>query len=231
MIKIILVPGLLCTGQLFAKQISALKDEYDIHVANTFGINSILGMAQEIILNHRSKFVICGLSMGGYVAQMVAHLAPEKVLGMGLFSTSGRPDTEEKRKQRKALIQSSKRGKFKGVTSRLLPSLISTQAMENKRLVQEVMDMAVEVGQTNFILQQEAIMGRPDFRPFARNTNMPIEILVGELDQLTPISMAEELNGLFRDTNLSILTGVGHLSSMEAPDKVTNTIKRLVSRV
>jgi len=34
--------------------------------------------------------------MGGYVAQMVAHFAPEKVIGMGLFSTSGRADTPEK---------------------------------------------------------------------------------------------------------------------------------------
>ena len=230
MTKIILVPGLLCTKQLFSKQISALQDDYDIEVANTLGINSILGMAEEIILKHKTKFFICGLSMGGYVAQMVAHLVPDKVLGMGLFSTSGRADTDEKRKQRKALINTSKKGKFKGVTSRLLPSLLSAQAIENEHLVQEVMDMATEVGQTNFTLQQEAIMGRPDFRPYARDANMPIEILVGELDQLTPPFLAEELNSLFKDANLSILTGVAHLTSMEAPDDTNNVIKRLIRR-
>lgn len=97
MTKIILVPGLLCTKLLFDKQISALHKHYEIEVANTLGINSIVEMARVIISNQKSNFVICGLSMGGYVAQMVAHLAPEKVDGMGLFSTSGRADTKEKK--------------------------------------------------------------------------------------------------------------------------------------
>ena len=129
-------------------------------------MNSILDMAQNIVRNEPSEFVICGLSMGGYVAQMVAHLAPEKVIAMGLLSTSGRADTEEK-KQRRALIELSKLGKFKGVTPRLLPSLLSTKALKNDSLVQRVIEMAADVGQVNFSLQQEAIMGRPDFRPFA----------------------------------------------------------------
>ena len=79
MTKLILVPGLLCTKQLFEKQISALKYDYEIEVANTLGVNTIHEMAQEIISKQNSNFVICGLSMGGYVAQMVAHLAPEKM--------------------------------------------------------------------------------------------------------------------------------------------------------
>ena len=98
MTKLILVPGLLCTKLLFEKQISSLHNQCEIEVANTLGVNSIIGMAQEIISKQKSNFVICGLSMGGYVAQMVAHLAPEKVAGMGLFSTSGRADTTEKKR-------------------------------------------------------------------------------------------------------------------------------------
>ena len=231
MIKLILVPGLLCTKRLFETQISALKYDYEIEVANTLGVNTIHEMAQEIILKQNSNFVICGLSMGGYVAQMVAHLAPEKVIGMGLFSTSGRADTPEKKQQREALIELSKLGKFKGVTPRLLPSLLSAEALKNKSLVQDVMDMAAQVGQTNFTLQQEAIIGRPDFRPFANTAKMPVEILVGALDQLTPPALSEELNSLFQDSCLTVLSGIGHLSSMEAADDVTSIIKKLISRV
>ena len=231
MTKLILVPGLLCTKLLFEKQISSLHNQCEIEVANTLGVNSIIGMAQEIISKQKSNFVICGLSMGGYVAQMVAHLAPEKVVGMGLFSTSGRADTTEKKQQREALIELSKLGKFKGVTSRLLPRLLSPEAFKKEALVRDVMDMGIEVGQSNFTLQQEAIIGRPDFRPLAVAAKMPVEILTGELDQLTPPLLAEELHGLFEKSNLTVLPGIGHLSSMEAPDDVTNIIKRLISRV
>lgn len=231
MIKLILVPGLLCTRELFKDQIHALENICDIEIANTLGMSSISDMAQNIVRNQSSKFVICGLSMGGYVAQMVAHLAPEKVIAMGLLSTSGRADTEEKKKQRRALIELSKLGKFKGVTPRLLPSLLSTKALKNDSLVQNVIEMATDVGQANFMLQQEAIMGRPDFRPFAQYAKIPVEILVGDEDQLTPTYLSEELASLFSHSNLTILPHIGHLTSMEAPDQVTDVLRKLVSSV
>ncbi len=231
MTRLILVPGLLCTAQLFENQTNALKNICDINVANTLGSNSILEMAQNIVKNETSKFVICGLSMGGYVAQMVAQIAPEKVIGMGLFSTSGRPDSEKKIKQRRELIELSKLGKFKGVTPRLLPSLLSKKALKDEILVQKVIEMASNVGQKNFTLQQEAIIGRPDCRNFARNAKMPVEILVGEEDKLTPPFLAKELDSLFLDSQLTILSGVGHLSSMEAPEKVTKVLTNLIAKV
>ena len=229
--RLVLVPGLLCTAQLFENQILALQKICDIEVANTFGSNSILEMARKILENETSEFVICGLSMGGYVAQMVAHLAPEKVIGMGLLSTSGRADSEEKKKQRQMLIELSKLGKFKGVTPRLLPKLLSAKAIKDKILVQKVIEMAIAVGQTNFTLQQQAIIERPDFRPYAESAKMPVEVLVGEKDQLTPPYLAKELNNLFMNSHLTILPDVGHLSSMEAPDKVTEVLINLFAKV
>ena len=231
MTRLILVPGLLCTAQLYEKQIHSLKNICDIKVANTLGSNSILEMAQKIVKNETSEFIICGLSMGGYIAQMVAHLAPEKVIGMGLFSTSGRADTDEKIRQRRALIELSKLGKFKGVTPRLLPNLLSETALKNETLVQKVIEMSAAVGQINFTLQQEAIIARPDFRPFAKEAKMPVEILVGEEDKLTPPYLSQELGRLFAQSSLTILSGVGHLSSIEAPDKVTEVITNLLGKV
>ena len=107
----------------------------------------------------------------------------------------------------------------------------STNALKNDSLVQRVIEMAADVGQVNFTLQQEAIMGRPDFRPFAQYANMPVEILVGDEDQLTPTYLSEELDSLFCDSNLTILPDVGHLTSMEAPDQVTDVLTKLISSV
>ena len=91
--------------------------------------------------------------------------------------------------------------------------------------------MATDVGQANFMLQQEAIMGRPDFRPFAKYAKIPVEILVGDEDQLTPTYLSEELASLFSHSNLTILPHIGHLTSMEAPDQVTDVLRKLVSSV
>ena len=58
MIKLILVPGLLCTRELFKNQIYALENICDIEIADTLGMNSILDMAQNIVRNESSEFVI-----------------------------------------------------------------------------------------------------------------------------------------------------------------------------
>ena len=60
---------------------------------------------------------------------------------------------------------------------------------------------------------------------------MPVEILVGEEDKLTPPYLSQELGSLFAQSSLTILSGVGHLSSIEAPDKVTEMITNLLGKV
>ena len=157
MVKIILVPGLLCTEHLFAKQISYLEDindAVDVVIADTRGMISINAMAERILIENQSPFIIAGLSMGGYVAQMIAHLAPDRVQAVGLFSTSSRADTPERKEQRQALINLSKLGKFKCVTPRLLPHLLSPEALKNLSLVEIIMQMAADIGQQNFTYQQ-----------------------------------------------------------------------------
>ena len=57
MTKLILVPGLLCTKQLFANQIKALGEELDIEVANITGLNNITAMAEKIILKQDFELV------------------------------------------------------------------------------------------------------------------------------------------------------------------------------
>ncbi len=45
-----------------------------------------------------SSAVVIGHSMGGYIALAFAEAYPDAVEGLGLFSSTARPDTEEKKK-------------------------------------------------------------------------------------------------------------------------------------
>jgi pimeloyl-ACP methyl ester carboxylesterase len=231
MTRLILVPGLLCTDILFTPQIAALKDETELVIADTFGMDSITGMAEKLLQENDGDLIVAGLSMGGYIALEAARLAPDRVRGLGLLSTAADKDTEKKTKMRQELIRLSSIGKFKGVTPRLLPQFLSPAALEDTALTHQVMGMAETVGQENFTLQQTAIMGRRDQTEGLKNYPHPALVLCGMLDVLTPPEKSEEMASLLPDAELVLLPEIGHLSTLEAPQDCIEALRRLIKRV
>lgn len=228
---LVFIPGLLCTSVLFQNQISELGKTHPVLTADTTSLDSITAMAERILAQTEGPLILFGLSMGGYVAMETAYLDAERVRGIGLFSTSARADTPDKIQIREELVRLSSVGKFKGVTPRLLPKFLSPQALKDEALTQSVMQMAAEIGQHNFALQQQAIMQRRDQRPHLPALRRPSVVVCGDLDELTPPDLSEEMAGLLPDCTLTLLPGVGHLSTMEAPDACLAAMQDLIKRV
>ena len=97
-------------------------------------------------------------------------------------------------------------------------------------MCQTVMDMAAEIGQKHFTSQQYAIMARRDQRPYLPSFHKPSLVLCGMADELTPPQLSEEMAGLLPRAELVLLDKIGHLSSLEAPEEVTQAIIRLIIR-
>jgi len=230
MANLVFIPGLLCTKALFHPQIDALSGEHHIHIAQTTDCDTIDEMVHKMLAAVSGPLVLIGLSMGGYVAQEAARIAPTRISAIGLLSTSARPDDEERKRQRHELIKLSEIGSFKGVTPRLLPRFLSKTALQDEAMCQLVMDMAAEIGQENFTKQQHAIIARHDQRPYLPSFDKPSMVLCGMVDELTPPHLSEEMANLLPQSELVLLDEIGHLSSLEAPDKVTNAILRLINR-
>jgi pimeloyl-ACP methyl ester carboxylesterase len=57
-----------------------------------------------------------------------------------------------------------------------------------------------------------------DLRPVLPTITVPTLLLWGELDQRSPISVAEAMHAQLPDSELVVLPGVGHLTNAEAPD-------------
>ena len=226
--KLVLIPGLLCSEVLFSPQIEALKDTAEIVVAETKGMDSITAMATRLLDENSGELVIAGLSMGGYVALEIIRLAPERIKGLGLLSTAADQDTDKKKKLRKELIRLSSIGRFKGVTPRLLPQFLSPAALEDEKLTSQVMEMAAEIGQENFALQQNAIMGRRDQRDHLPDFNRPALVLCGQLDVLTPPEKSAEMASLLPNAELVLLPKIGHLSTLEAPEACSAALRQLI---
>jgi pimeloyl-ACP methyl ester carboxylesterase len=57
---------------------------------------------------------------------------------------------------------------------------------------------------------------------------VPVEILVGDTDKLTPVKHSGRLAAAIPTANLQIVPGCGHMLPQERPDLVTDAIRRLL---
>jgi pimeloyl-ACP methyl ester carboxylesterase len=60
-------------------------------------------------------------------------------------------------------------------------------------------------------------------------TNVPVEILVGESDKLTPQRHSRQLAEVLPDANLQIVERTGHMLTQERPQLVVDAIERLLA--
>jgi len=222
---LILIPGLLCDERLWAHQTRHLGECAEMTVADTLQDDSVGAMAERLLAAAPNRFALAGLSMGGYVALEVMRRAPQRVTKLALLDTSARADTEDQTSRRRGLIELARKGRFKGVTPRLLPLLIHADRMQDVELTQTVMDMAAAVGQEAFVRQQTAILTRPDSRDSLSRITVPTLVLVGREDALTPPELAGEMAEGISDARLAIIEECGHLSTLERPQATTALLR------
>ena len=226
----ILIPGLVCTADLFTAQRDDLDHPVAPVIADTLGRDSLADMAAAALAKVAGPVVPVGLSMGGYVALEMARQAPDRLAGLALLNTAYCIDGPDRRKQRLATIDMAKSDRFRGVTRHLMKSFLSPAAMADEALVSRVIAMAEAVGRENFILQQQAILNRNDQSGTLRRLAVPALVLCGSLDTLTPPDISREMAALAPQAELVILEDVGHLSTMEAPGRVTAHLNAFLAR-
>lgn len=220
-LPLLLLPGLLCDAALWAHQIGSLSDLARPIVADLTRADNVAAMADQVLDAAPPRFALAALSMGGYVAFEIMRRAPARVAGLCLIDTTARPDTEEQRARRRALLHLARGGKFKGVTPRLIPTLVHPDHADEPAIAGVVMAMAERVGRDAFIRQQNAIIGRTDSRPGLSAITLPTLCIVGAQDQVTPPDRLAEVAAAVPGARLVQLSPCGHLAPLEQPDKVS----------
>jgi pimeloyl-ACP methyl ester carboxylesterase len=219
---LVLLPGLLCDRRLFGPQLPALEaGGRRVLVPDLTGEGTVEALAARVLAEAPpGPFALCGLSMGGYVAQEIVRQAPERVARLALLDTRARADSPEETARRRGLIELAERGEFRGVTPRLLPLLIHRDRLADGALTGLVQAMAAAVGRDAFLRQQRAIMARRDYRPLLAAIRVPTLVLCGREDAITPPEMHHEMAAAVPDATLVVLPNCGHLAPLERPGAV-----------
>jgi 3-oxoadipate enol-lactonase len=160
--------------------------------------------------------VVAGLSMGGYVALRIADRRPGRLAGLVLADTRAAADTAEARAARDQAIFSVRRRGVEALGHDLLPKLLSCEA--RPEIIERARSMMLDQRPEAVAAALTVMRDRPDSRPVLPRLNVPVLVMVGEEDTLTPPDEAEAMARAIPGAWLIRIPGAGHLANLEAPE-------------
>lgn len=223
--SLVLVPGLLCTRDLYAPQIAGLGDLVSCVAADHTTAPTMRDIAAHILTSAPSRFALCGLSMGGYIAFEIMRQAPDRVTRLALLDTNATADPLDRAAFRRGLAEEAHGSGFDAVMAKLTPLFLNARHQRDERLVETVRRMATDTGAVAFARQQEAIITRPDSRPTLPAIRCPTLVLVGRDDVLTPVAAHQEIAAGINGSRLEVIEDCGHLATLEQPERVTAALR------
>lgn len=230
-LSLILIPGLLCTADLWRDQIAGLADLADIIVADHTQDDNMPAIARRILASAPEKFALAGLSMGGYLALEIMRQAPERVSHLALLASRPLADNEEERRKREDFIRLAEQGTtFRGVTRSLLPSLIHPSRLDDEALTSRIFKMAEDTGREAFIRQERALLSRQPLTHILGDIRCPTLVLAGAEDGLIPTLVQREMAVDIPTAQYVELSTCGHLPTMERPEETTEHMRRWLVR-
>ena len=229
-IPLLLIPGTLNTARVWAAQSAGLAHLAEIHIADVTTQDSTAAMAEDALRAMPARFAVAGFSLGGFVAMEVLRLAPERVAGLALISSSARAEPQEALAGRQKSIDLAQRD-FARLLTNMRPFMLSPANIGNPGLNAALDAMMLEVGAEAFARQSRAVMGRADSRALLPSITCPTLLVCGRDDKVTPPKYSEEMAAAVPGAVLELLDQVSHLSLMEAPDRITELLKAWLHRV
>ena len=175
---------------------------------------------------------VCGLSMGGYVAQHLAVRHPRLVGSLILVDTKLEADTPEARAARGELAAKVVRLGQEVVARAMIPNLLAAtpaaisaqpgsaevvQESHRAECVLKLSKMIHACPVATIVAALAALGARPDMSEAMRGVACPVLLVVGALDTITPPACLERAAGIFPHAHLRIVPGCGHMTPLEAP--------------
>jgi pimeloyl-ACP methyl ester carboxylesterase len=162
--------------------------------------------------------VVCGLSMGGYIAFSMLRRHRDRIRGLNLADTRASADTDDTRANRSRLIALIEQEGMTALAARQLPSMVGRSTLERRSpLAETVRRMMASVPPEGAIGALRAMAERPDSTPLLRTIDLPTLVVGGAEDGITPPDVLRAMSAAIPNSRIEILEQGGHLSPLERP--------------
>ncbi|KAA5537291.1 alpha/beta hydrolase [Taibaiella lutea] len=173
------------------------------------------------------KAVLAGHSMGGYTTMECANIFPERIQGISLIHSLASADNDEKKELRRksiALMQkgeAEKRMFLKGMAQNLFDGGFAEQHSE---ALEAVVSNGMRLSTAQLSDFYTAIMFRTDRTALLEKLDFPVQWIIGNHDNATPMKDAMEQCHQAKTNSVSIYKPCGHMSFVEMPQRLTSDL-------
>lgn len=226
---LLLIPGMLNKPEIWDGVIDELReqrgDSVQIAVADVLSQSTITEMAKDAWasfgdLAPETPCYVAGFSMGGYVAlEMLAH--PQRPISAAwLISTSVLPESAESAPMREKSIANFEQDFEKTIYNTARWGTFEKTPEQFDPLVQAMRELGAETA----IRQTRAIMNRRDLRERISQLDIPVQILCGVEDRITPPKLSEAIAALVPTAQLRLIEKAGHMMPFENAGLIAQSI-------
>ena len=242
---IIFIHGFPFNKSMWDKQLKALKENYRVIAYDVRGHgNSDAGKGDfsiELFANDLLTFMdalkidkamLCGLSMGGYIALNAVEKYPDRFDALILSDTTCVADTPEAKEKRLKVIESIKKSGVEKYAEESIKNLFAPESLSTKKEeIAAVREMIVNTSKQSLYKTLQAFYKRKETCSKLHDINVPVLIVVGKEDKITPPEAAQMMHEKIEDSILYIIEHAGHLSNIENPFDFNNQLEEFFSTV
>ncbi len=180
---------------------------------DALGVLQALGIGQA---------AVAGISIGGLIAQEIAHLAPQRVTALVLIDTALVLPPASTWTERAALVRASGMAALaEPVLARWLTPAAPPHTVDILRR------LLLATPAEGYAGCAEAIAGA-DLRTQSAGLAVPTLVLVGEADEATPVASAEALARAIPGARSEVIAAASHIPTAEQPAAVAGAMLRFV---
>lgn len=242
---IIFIHGFPLNNSMWDMQVEALKDQYRVVAYDVRGHGntdpgtydfSIEQFAVDLInfmdAIRIEKAILCGLSMGGYIALNAVNAYRERFDALILCDTQCMADTPEAKEKRMKSIAVIRENGLELYANESLNNLFAPESLSaGIEEIAAVKMMIMKTSEKSLISTIHALADRKDTCSKLPDIEIPVLIIAGKEDKITPPSVAQKMHVMIKASVLCIIEHAGHLSNLENPDEFNRQLTRFFGTV
>ncbi|MCH8331924.1 MAG: alpha/beta hydrolase [Bacteroidetes bacterium] len=173
--------------------------------------------------------IVCGHSMGGYIALALEELYNQQIEGLGILHSHPYDDTDEKKQGRETAIEAITQQGVAEFTSEFVPFLF---AQKNKSrlttVIAELTNRTAKYPPKAFIQSLQAMKNRKDRSHVLKAAQKPVLFIIGEEDLAIPVDLSMKQVSL-PDNCIIKLLNTAHMGMYESKEEFLAGISELVA--
>jgi pimeloyl-ACP methyl ester carboxylesterase len=199
------------------------------HYSIEFFVDDLIGLMNHLSID---KAVLCGLSMGGYIALRAVERHGERVSGLVLCDTRSEPDPNEGKVKRAQAIRDLQENGVRQYAENYVKNVFAPESLQSKpeavKMIQSIIERTAPLSISGTLM---ALAARTDTTPSLPFIKVPTLILVGEKDVLTPPAASKAMQEKIPNAQMAVIPNAAHMSNMENPSEFNKHLTAFVTKI